>query len=288
MSAPILVVRGIADPSAHSDPDALARREELIEKSKTILTISTDDEAALAAIRIVDMARMLKECEASRVAMSAPVLMLQRLINSTAAKFAAGITPELERLGAIQTKYLTNQRLAREAEERKQREAAEAAERERQRVAAEAERVRLAEVARVERERQAALAEARRKAQEEIDDATSVREEREAKARQADAEASANTRAQLDRAAAFRTQQRTVVPVAPAPFVPAPAPKLAGVSTRKVPKFRVDDIAKLAAARPELVEMTPRVQAINAVARTGLKELPGLVMWMEDDLSVRA
>jgi hypothetical protein len=77
----------------------------------------------------------------------------------------------------------------------------------------------------------------------------------------------------------------------------ASAPALASVqapekaekmTVRMIWKHRVVNIQALLNARPEFVSLEPRTAAINAEIRGGTKEIPGLEIWEEPDISIRA
>ena len=73
-------------------------------------------------------------------------------------------------------------------------------------------------------------------------------------------------------------------------LVEAEAPKPAGVSTRPVRKFRVLDLAKLYAARPDLVKLEERAAEINKVIRAPGNEsvlIDGLELYTEMEVVPR-
>jgi hypothetical protein len=82
--------------------------------------------------------------------------------------------------------------------------------------------------------------------------------------------------------ATFRAEEKL------AAVVPVEQPqKLEGVSVRKVWLFEVTDIRSLYAARPDLVELSPKNRDIKAALEAGAK-LPGIKAWQENSARIRA
>ena len=63
--------------------------------------------------------------------------------------------------------------------------------------------------------------------------------------------------------------------------------KAAGASTRKVLRYEVEDIAKVYAARPELVKLELKASAVQACCVPEMP-VPGLKLWWENQTSIRA
>lgn len=267
-------VSGFTTPTVHLAQSALDAKTAALADSRAIVTVGNDMEAVYAGDSLTAIKGLLKACETGRKAIKEPVLDLGRRIDATAAQYAAELTQESDRLSRLLSAHVENKR--REAEE--------------------AERKRQAELRRIEEERLAAEREAKRKADDEaaqrareaqalIDAANSAAEAeriKEKALRDAElAKLEQDRRAiEAEHAAKARAAQVMNAPV-------KSAPKIEGVSVRKVWRFDVTDIRALYAARPDLVEMTPKTREINSAIATGI-EIPGLKTWQESEARVRA
>ncbi|MFM8357981.1 MAG: hypothetical protein ACKOET_05445, partial [Verrucomicrobiota bacterium] len=69
---------------------------------------------------------------------------------------------------------------------------------------------------------------------------------------------------------------------------PVPVAKPKGLSVTPTLRFEVTDVLVLFTARPELVDLVPKTAAINAALRGGDREIPGLRVWEETRVGVRA
>lgn len=277
-------------------PAAIAEKEKALAALAQITSIDNpvSQEAAVNLIAIA--AGLEKRMEASRQAVKAPVLVLERKIDATAKEFVTGIAMEKDRVlklvntfNAKERERAETARRQAEAEERKRIAEAEAQRRKEAEEAAENERQRQAEVARIQREQREreeasrdtspfdesgkedpALAAMRRAAEED-----------ELKELQAEQEAD-RQREETERLARESARTTTV-----APLVTAPA-KVGGMSVRKNPRFEVLDAAAVFAARPDLCKLEVLSSQVTARMRDGMTECPGLRLFWEEDTVVRA
>ena len=165
----------------------------------------------------------------------------------------------------------------------------------------EQERKRREEEARLRREQEAEQARLRKEAQareaEERERARKARERAEEAARKA-AEAGREERAAAMREAARIEEERrnaaaqaeaeakrAAADMMPAAIIVQDAPKAAGVSTRKAWKYRIDDVTKLPAQY-----LIADDKKIGKVVRAlgGDTDIPGVTVWAEDVVAVRA
>lgn len=139
----IITLKNISGAEVSIEPAALEVREKLAAQAAQIKAVATRSEAELAAAVLKDISQNLKEMEAARKAVKAPVLAIGKKIDALAAEFSKPLEGEKTRLslliGAFQAE---EERKAREEAERIRREELErikAAEEEKRR-AEEAER----------------------------------------------------------------------------------------------------------------------------------------------------
>lgn len=64
--------------------------------------------------------------------------------------------------------------------------------------------------------------------------------------------------------------------------------KPAGLAKKRTAQFEVNDIIELFKARPDLVSFEPRTREINSQILGGMKECPGLKIWIEESTTVRS
>jgi hypothetical protein len=129
--------------------------------------------------------------------------------------------------------------------------------------------------------------EAERKRLAEIAEAERIRAEAEAKLKQA--EESLSSEADLQEAIRLERQAKEAMKAAQA-ALSSPVPevrKASGASTRRVLRYEVVDVHALYLARPELVKLEPRAQAILSTC-TPENPVPGLKLWWEDQTVIRA
>ncbi len=268
-----IAVRGVSAVAVEIQSDAYTRRSEIIEIAQFCPPAVTDaDTQAEVTNAVRDIRRLLKEVEDGRKTVKAPVLDIGRKIDAAAAEFIAPLEAEAARLTKLLTVYeVEQQRIAREAEQKRQAELARQQEEERKRQAEIDRQAREAEQARLaaERaERDAKTAEARAKAQQEAKEA---------------ADKAAALAAQKEKEAASAKLEQAELMRAPAPT----APKAAGTAVSQPWVFEVTDAKALYAARPELVDLVLRRNDIITRIRQGEREIPGLRIYQDTRVTVR-
>ena len=209
-----LQIRNTESVSIQIVPAAFTMRQDVLDDSATIITVTTPvtQKAAVEAARAI--ASLLKAVETSRKEAKAPVLDLGQRIDATAKEFIKDVLAEEARLKRLLTDYeIEQRRLAMEAERKRQEE---------ERKLRAAEEARLAEIRRREEA-------ARRDAMMAETEAQRIAAER------------AMACAEFDRAAAAAARPI----VASAPIQPV---KTAGTIVRDEWNFEVTDLAAFAAA----------------------------------------
>ncbi len=274
MSTSLITVPGLAQATVTIDASAYKRRTEIIEAANFCPPAVTDADTQTEVTNVLrDIARLLKETEDGRKAVKAPVLDLGKRIDAAAAEFVATLEAQKARLNGLLVAYETEQRrIAMEAERKRQEEIARQQKEVREaqekidREAREAEQARLA----AERAaREATNAEARAKAQEEARKAMEAQQQAAAeKARQEEA-------AKLQQAELLR---------APTPVVT----RATGASVQTPWTFEVVNIRELYTANPDLVELSVKRSDVLAMIRTGTREIPGLRIYQETKVNIRA
>jgi translation initiation factor IF-2 len=248
-----LQIRNTESVSIQIVPAAFTMRQDVLDDSATIITVTTPvtQKAAVEAARAI--ASLLKAVETSRKEAKAPVLDLGQRIDATAKEFIKDVLAEEARLKRLLTDYeIEQRRLAMEAERKRQEE---------ERKLRAAEEARLAEIRRREEA-------ARRDAMMAETEAQRIAAER------------AMACAEFDRAAAAAARPI----VAPAPIQPV---KAAGTIVRDEWNFEVTDLAAFAAAHPELVEITVKRAAVLQKIRAGCRQLAHTRIFEETKVGVR-
>jgi hypothetical protein len=248
-----LQIRNTESVSIQIVPAAFTMRQDVLDDSATIITVTTPvtQKAAVEAARAI--ASLLKAVETSRKEAKAPVLDLGQRIDATAKEFIKDVLAEEARLKRLLTDYeIEQRRLAMEAERKRQEE---------ERKLRAAEEARLAEIRRREEA-------ARRDAMMAETEAQRIAAER------------AQAAAVAERVAAAAA--RTVV----AP-VPIQSVKAAGTIVRDEWNFEVTDLAAFAAAHPELVEITVKRAAVLQKIRAGCRQLAHTRIFEETKVGVR-
>lgn len=281
-----LTITGLDKPLVQLSPDALRVKTLAIEACQDVQAVENSLDVEVASTVLRDVAKLVKDCEQTRVKIKAPVLDLARQIDDVAKTYSSDLEKQSTRIKGLVGAYHARQEEIQRAAERKRQE--ELARIERERI--DAERKAAAEAARIERERLAAEAEARRAAMEAARKAASI-EEAEAAAQAADAAAKKAADDAKAAAAALEAKQRAEA-LERAKQAAAVAPvarieKQEGVSVSSVWKFEVLDIAEVYKANPTLVVLSPSTSAINAAIKAGHKTIPGLRIWEEKGVKVR-
>lgn len=216
----------------------------------------TDTETQNAAVAAEsNIAGILKQMEANRVEVKAPVIALGKRIDQIAADFCKELANEKTRLhSGIQANFRNEQERA--AMEKRLAD-------------------RVADMKRAKAEAEAkAIADAQAKIAAAALSATTQEQ-----AERLDAEA----RELAVKAEVAADKVDEIAPVATE--APARSEKMV---VKTIWKHRITDIALLYAARPELCNVEPRTNVINAEVRGGMRECPGIEVWEETDVTVRA
>jgi len=268
-----LQLTGIATATVTASQEAIDARDSALADASLITRVTSPASLASAVETQRDLKRIAKSAEDSRVAIKAPVLEITRRIDAAAAEFSEPLKAEINRINGLLTGYQEEQnRIAREEATKREAELA------RQR-AEEAKRA--SEAARLEREFLQKQEAAERQAREATNaDARAAAE----KARQAaeSQRAELAKKAERDAVLAAQEQARTLA------TMPVAAPRPAGMSATAPWTFEVTDLAALQAAEPNLVEVTVRRSSVLARIREGTREIPGLRIFQETKVTVRA
>lgn len=253
------------------EPSLLNRADNLLARAGDIKITSTAERD--------EYAELLRHIKSYQQALEAARKEAVKPLRTAVETINASVKPHMERATQAEAaikralsaweQEQERKRREREAELRRQQEAEQA------RLRQEAERREAAERerARVAREK----AEAAARAAEEAGRAEKAAAMREAARIKEEARiAAAEQEAEAKRAAAA---------MMPAAVVVQDAPKAAGVSTRKTWKFRVDDVTKLPAQY-----LIADEKKIGKVVRAlgGDTDIPGITVWSEDVVAVRA
>lgn len=246
-----LSISGIQSPACQITPAALRSKGVVIESCKQVSSVANDFDAEVAGTVLVEVAGLLKECEKARKQIKQPVLDLCRAIDSTAEAYTSDLEKHSQRIRGLIGAYNARVEEEQRAIERKRQE----------------------ELARIERERVAAEAEAKRKADEALK-AAATPEQAETVVVAAEAE--------VKRVEVVAARQTAMAPVAP-----RVAP-IAGVSVKSVWVFEVTDINELHKNNPQFVTLIAKAREINAAISAGARNIPGLRIWEEKGVKVRA
>lgn len=274
-------------------PSAQTLKSDLLLLADSISSVNDPESQDACAKALGSVNQLLREVEKSRTDIKAPVLALERNIDSIAKSFGLELEAHKVRLSGLLSKYQAEiQRIQREAEAKRAAEAARI-DRERQKAEQDARDKAAAEARRIEAERLKAQREAEEierirtaKAKSEIQKQIAAYEAQEqikaanAAADAAKAKAEADARAMSDRAEVQRLQALA----APAPVA---ARKSAGMVVKTVWKFEVEDLDALVSNRRDLCRIEANASAINAAIKNGVREIDGLRIWEEVDASVR-
>lgn len=243
-------------------PEAEKTKQLLIEQSMGIVTVTSNEESALAQFEIRKLAGLRIEVENARKKVKAPVIALGKQIDGAAASFIATVIGEEDRLKSLvgnHAKEVERLRKLAEAEERQRaeeaRKAAEAAERARQEEAA---------------------------ARERAANAISIQDAIEARRKQREAEAAA--------AAANEEKQSALADRREASAVVITTRLNEGI--RFTDEIEVTDIRAFHAAQPDLVSMAIRTAEVKALIKSIRDEgkepsFPGLRITRKPVVSTR-
>ena len=238
------------------EPAAELAKSQALEGAKAIVEITDAVSQQAAVDAIARCKRFSKRLEDSRKDVKAPVIKLGKDIDGMAATFGAEVLAEETRLDNMVKKYF--------------REEAEKA-------------------ARAQRMRDDIAAKKKKREQEIADQAEAERKRLEAEAQKTeDPEQAAELARKAQDAALVAEDATQRAENVSASLVTTPA-RSDGMTVRKVWKHRIIDIHALYAARPDLVSLEPKTNAINtAIRQGGDRKIPGLEIYEEIDTSVRS
>ncbi len=264
-------------------PAAQQAKADAIALAKSISTVTTTTEQANAIAAASLMKGLLRDVEKARVSVKAPVLDAERKIDAVAKAFATDLDAEVKRVERLAADFQKEEdrkaAAIRAEEERRQQAQRDAEETERQkekealaRLAAEADKERLAALLKIQQaESEAELEEAQANA----DRLAEARAEEARNIQQACQEAE---RARQD-AMRERFESAKLTTVA----------KPAGAVVKRSFDYELKDIRALYAARPDLVELSPRRSLIlAAISIPNAPAIPGLYVFEETKVQSKA
>lgn len=266
-----ITLSGVAQATVTIEPSFYAERSSALAEAETVQAVTNPLAQRFAVESLRSLQALAKQVEDSRKAIKAPVLDLGKKIDATAETAVEKINAEVTRIKGLLNAYEAEQRrIAAEAEAKRQAE-----ERERQRI--EAERL-----AAIERERQAA-----EKAQREAEAAARNAATAEARAKaQAEAQAARDAQRIADMKRQAEEEAARVAAATALQSQPV-ANKPDGMRVSTPWTFDVEDIAALYKARPDLCNVTPKRAEILTIIRAGTREIPGLKIRQEVNVSAR-
>lgn len=251
-----IVVSGIDATRIEITPQFTSLKRAAVEEAQLCQAVNDPFTQGAATESLRALVRIQKQVEDDRQLVKKPVLDLGRQIDGTAQTFLSDVNSEVVRLKGLLSSYEIEQRKKAEAERQRQIE--------QQRKAQEAERVRLVELDRQRRETE----EAARKAQQ----ASTPQEA---------------TRALQAAVVAEEKAEALAAPVAQPVFTAPVVHRAEGAVVQERWTFDLVDIHALYAARPDLVQLTPRTSVILTAIRAGLLEIPGINIRKEINVGVR-
>lgn len=260
-------------------PTAVEQKTTALAAAAAVTAVSDTKTQAAAVNVLKDLQAIAKSVESSRAAVKAPVLEIGRKIDALARDFVVGLESEADRIKRLVASYQTEQERIRQAAERARLEELQRLEREAAAVKAKEEAAK-AEAARLEAEKQKAWeAEFTAETDKQIEDAVGAQAALLAR----EAEADRQRQEQAAKAAALEAQQKAV-----ASAVIPTAHKPSGMSVQEKWRFEVINLAVLFQHDSSLVRMEANASAINERLRLGVREIPGLRIWSEKSVGVRA
>lgn len=273
----------LSDFSVTIVPAAQQAKADALSLSESIIAVTTAAQQRDAISAASLMKGLLRDVEGAREEVKKPVLIAGRKIDAAAKVFSFELEAEVkrvERLAADFQKEEDRKAAAIRAEEERRQQAqreAEEAERERERqalarLAAEAEKERRAALLKIQQAKDEAAREA---AQIEADRLAEARAE-EVRINQLACQEAAERRLEAERGRAMQLQA-----VAP--------PKPEGAIVKRSCDYELKDIRALYAARPDLVELTPKRSLIlAAISIPNAPAIPGLYVFEETKVQSRA
>lgn len=147
MSRQLIQLEGLAATEIVLLPEAEQLRNQMLEKAHAVSLIEDALDAELAANVLKQLSGAVKDMEATRKQVKAPVLDLGKRIDSVAKDFAGTLDKEKTRISKLLGSYEAEQRRIREEAARKKREAQEQARREAEEALASGDEAKAAEAA---------------------------------------------------------------------------------------------------------------------------------------------
>lgn len=287
--------------SASINPDALALKEEALEKSAMVARVSDSRENAAAVEAQSALAELRKAVEKSRIKEKAPALEFGRRIDEQAKSFIADVELEERRIGILISNFFTLEEAKRKAAEQAARLEQERIERQ---AREEQQRILREQAEREFKERQSALELERKASAEKAESERKIREatnakqreqaEREAKIRAEQAErerielerqralAAAKTHEDLDKA-----QERASNAQAAVVVTPPPVEKAQGQAIKREPKIISVDVDKVYKFHRNCVDVTAKIGEIKSIIKAG-GTVTGVVFEWEMQSQVRS
>ena len=244
-------------PSASTE--AIAERNRLLAKSRTITTIATESDAQLIAKGLKALKAFTRSVLDFKAEVKAPVLELAGAIEAVSKELTTDLEQEASRLSKLLGAFQTEQ--ARIAEEERQK--AWDKEQKLRREAAEAEE---AERVRIQNEKDALEAK--------LAAATTPKQKEKLEAQISKVIATADQEA----AARSDTLAQQVVETRSEPLATAAPKKLIGIATRRDLKIEVTDVAALYAAHPHLVKLEPQLALIKSQLKVMIAQNPAYTL----------
>ena len=249
---------GISEPAKEAKESALWAAE-------MVQSVRTPEDAERASEALQLLANLKSTTEKSRVEVKAPVLEIGRRIDSVAADYVAEVVWEIDRIKRLVGDYTAAQKAAAAA---------------------------------AEAERQKAIEEDRRK----VLAIQKANEEAEAAAAKAAAEAAKAPQSAPDKAGGVDAVSAVPAPPPAAVFFPQalPPPPAAlfmapikpastpGIKSREVWRYEVVSLETLHAQHAGLTRIEPVASEINAAIAAGNRNIPGVRIWKDDEVVVRA
>lgn len=264
-----ITISGIDSPHAVTTEQARTMRDALLGQIKTVSKIATVDDATRAGEVLTRAKQLTRYIEIARTSAKEKPLQLCRDIDALGHELSDDLDAGAKRLGQLLAAYQAEQnRIA----EQMRRDAWE----EEQKIKREADRVEREAQEKVRREQ----AELDRKALVARSAANAEKYRQQAEAKRIQSELDQARRDDEARNRIIETRQTAVM---------AAPPKQAGIATRRVLKFKVDDVVQLYEAAPYLVKLEANTSALTSALKqlTGQQRLPGVTHWFENESVVR-
>lgn len=133
----LIEISNLAEVEVNLQPEAIQARDALLVRLSQATEVTDELDADYAADVLKEVTVAVKDMEATRKEVKAPVLDLGKRIDATAKDFATSLKSEKTRIEKMLGSWEANQRRIREEAQRKEREAQEAARKEAEQALAE-------------------------------------------------------------------------------------------------------------------------------------------------------